>query len=266
MRAFPIACLALATLLSPALAQEGERTHTRILEEILPQMERLAEILSSIQSEEDAKRVEAELETTGKRVQALVLEMRGLGKPSQEVKEANAELFQRAEEVMKRIQTEYRRARGIPGASPIVRKLAFLALADKPICMNNLKQIGIAIVLYQDRNRDSLPALGNPSFLAALLGPDLIEDAKVFICRGSDDEPAAEGEAFRTSYTTWSKGEITREFLSKNRSAFPIVWDANPANHDGRRCVLFLDAHIEEKSEEEFQALLARWKAEGFEE
>jgi len=64
--------------------------------------------------------------------------------------------------------------------------------ANRADCINNLKQIGIAIQLYSNDNRNRMPVGGDGSSygtvnLQPLLDIEAIQSPKIFICRSSKD-------------------------------------------------------------------------------
>lgn len=123
-------------------------------------------------------------------------------------------------------------------------------------CVSNLKQIGLSLVLYQQKNGDGLPPLDGRAMFDTLYQEKLLEDMHVYVCYRTDTPGQIdEGRRLVVSYRTWSLGRpIDAEFLRRVRLAgFPIAWDRE-AVHGGQRAVLFLDGHAEVIEEDRFLA------------
>lgn len=63
-------------------------------------------------------------------------------------------------------------------------------------CMDNMKQLQIALQMYGDDNRSYLPDGNNATGLATLLRLGYVKDGKVLICPGTKGTPADNWQAF----------------------------------------------------------------------
>ena len=106
------------------------------------------------------------------------------------------------------------------------------AEAQKAACMSNLNQIGIAITMYRRENAQQWPDSLED------LHPDYIQSREVFRCPATDRD-AHDGPG----HYIYQKPSGTQDLWET-----PIVFDA-PNNHEGGRCVLFGDAHVEWQSD-----------------
>lgn len=134
--------------------------------------------------------------------------------------------------------------------------------ANRKKCTSNLKQIGLGFVLYQQKNRDQLPAFDGERTLQALHDGRMLMDPAVYRCPSAAAGPGA--GAFHTDYSSWPNGSAAGE-RGKYERFFPLAWDAEvAANHVDVRNVLFLDGHVEELDEARFQEAQARARREGW--
>lgn len=112
------------------------------------------------------------------------------------------------------------------------------------ICRSNMKQIGLACLIYALDHKDVLPpnlaVLGEKGYIKKEGFPKLIK------CFASKEE-----------YVYIGAGKSTRKV--KNPSRTIIAYDRKPV-HDNGRNVLFGDGHCEWMPEEEFQKRLAEQK------
>ncbi len=147
--------------------------------------------------------------------------------------------------------------------------------AFKVECANNLRQIAIASQLYADRHRGiypwPLPGAPDPSVeitteaqardaLALLYRYDVVDDPRVFVCRGSPDQPAepiGDPAARRAQFSlddhecsyTWRRRPVTSAAsntpLSGDRRR-----DAPPPNHRSGRQVVYAGGLVEWMADE----------------
>ena len=136
-------------------------------------------------------------------------------------------------------------------------------------CLNNLKQIGLAILMYAQDHQDILPDD------LRVLFPKYIGSGRVLKCLGDKKVPEIQRVDSNTPISyTYVKGLS----LKNSRPAPPappgnpsdaktsqdgylfktiLAYDASPENHEGEgRNVLFVDGHVEWMPEERFQKLL----------
>ena len=134
--------------------------------------------------------------------------------------------------------------------------------AESRRCVSNLKQIGLGVVLYSQRNGARMPPWGNPIFFESLRN-GFLEDRSVYRCpEGTPPEAEALGIEVE-DYRTWTGGPgLSSGQIAKFGSRIPIAWDRSASWHDGSRHVLFADGHIEEIPQPAFQELLAGWQKE----
>ncbi|MHC4914511.1 MAG: hypothetical protein ACYTGB_03385 [Planctomycetota bacterium] len=116
-------------------------------------------------------------------------------------------------------------------------------------CKSNLRQIGLACLMYAEDNGGSFP----PDF--ASLVPEYIDGARVLSCYQNPsmwkDFNRGKATAGSSSYAyfpglgTWAPGSAM------------VAYDRKPHNGDGRN-IVFADAHVEWRREKNFRAELAR--------
>ena len=63
-------------------------------------------------------------------------------------------------------------------------------------CMDNLKQLQVALQMYGDDNRSYLPDGDNAAGLSTLLRLEYVKDCKLLVCPGTKDMPANNLQAF----------------------------------------------------------------------
>jgi len=97
-------------------------------------------------------------------------------------------------------------------------------------CMNNLKQIGLAIAMYRLDNNENFPSSLDD------LSTNYIDNVKVFVC------PSVGGAAPASP----AAGDYTYIAPASNNPAStePLVED-NAGNHSGGKNVLIVDGHVE---------------------
>lgn len=137
---------------------------------------------------------------------------------------------------------------------PALRQTAFARsheTSDRKICQTNLKQIGLALLMYsQDYDGKT------PSDLSRL--EPYLRESKACSCPG-DRTTVGDGSkpGFRSSYTYIRHGSIG----SANASRLIMAYDSSPDFHEGGRNVLFMDAHVRWYDEAEFRKLLKQQEA-----
>lgn len=245
-----------AIVAGAALAQDdAERKPRDVAKDLLAQAEALAGHLSGIRSAADARRLALDVERASTRVQVLSNELSRI--PEWERAAAVEPLEDRMGQLGASIAGERTRVRSIPDAWSALRNIPYFVEEDERICVSRLKQLGLAVVLYQQKNNEFLPSHGNPAFLKALLDGGFMMDLTIYVCPGSQDEPAPKGGPFTTSFATWSEGpKITSGMLARFGSRIPLLWDAEADHHPGVRHVLFCDGHVETYAESAFEGAL----------
>ncbi len=123
-----------------------------------------------------------------------------------------------------------------------------------PSCQSNLKQVGLALMLYSERE-GCYPEVPGRDFLARLYLAGDCPDLRAFLCPESGHKA---GTGFATDYVA-NPAVAGRKVDAQDPSAFPVVWESKLFHTKGRkRCVLFMDGSVRTMSEAAFQAMLAR--------
>jgi prepilin-type N-terminal cleavage/methylation domain-containing protein len=144
--------------------------------------------------------------------------------------------------------------------------------ADKTVCINNLKQIGTAAIMYSDDHRGRYMwtepfSSGTPTpltddddarkALALLYKWDYVDTTNIYICRSSPDDAAAEIEDLTERQDTFALEEFNCSFTYRNmlttnnsKSTTPISGDKRSGdqeitNHTDGRHVLFKGGNVE---------------------
>jgi prepilin-type processing-associated H-X9-DG protein len=112
------------------------------------------------------------------------------------------------------------------------------AKAARYTCLSNLKNIGMALLMYANDNKDKYP----PD-LETLVTKTYIRDKRMMICPATNS---------RDSYIYRGASITTSDIPS-----LIMVYEKS-GNHEGGRNVLFLDAHAEWVQEERFKELIKK--------
>ena len=134
------------------------------------------------------------------------------------------------------------------GEAPVLGKA--LQAAQRDACISQLKQIGLGLRLYEDREGKF------PPNLEALFKAGDVADLKLFLCPRCGEKA---GNTFKTHYVY-----LPVEKESDNPSLRIVVHDEVPCHLSGNvmeRCVLSEDGSARAMSEEKFQELLKAQKA-----
>lgn len=105
-------------------------------------------------------------------------------------------------------------------------------------CMNNLKQIGLAIALYRLDYNDAFPADLDVLYDAANLEGSYIDNLKVFICPSTGTQLSDLGgvpTGGDYSYTRPVPGDVSGTFMVEDTTTV----------HSGGRNKLSIDGHVE---------------------
>ncbi len=111
-------------------------------------------------------------------------------------------------------------------------------------CSGNLKQLGLACLMYSGENGGDFP----PD-LATLAEEQVLNAGKVYVCPSADEDEAplnaADLKAGKTSYLYLGKG-LRDDNVQATRT---VIACDKPGNHDGRWMnFLFVDGHVEGRS------------------
>ncbi|MBU0634853.1 MAG: type II secretion system GspH family protein [Candidatus Omnitrophica bacterium] len=96
-------------------------------------------------------------------------------------------------------------------------------------CMNNLKQIGLAISMYRLDSDEAFPATLNELYT------DYIDNLKVFVCPTTGNATPATPAVGDYAYT---------KPASNNPASTALVVADNNGNHAGGGNILFADGHV----------------------
>ncbi|MEK7469306.1 MAG: DUF1559 domain-containing protein [Planctomycetota bacterium] len=132
-------------------------------------------------------------------------------------------------------------------------------------CRNDMKQIGVYVLLYESKYRDY------PEALRDIYRPDLATDPNIFIC-------PVNGQPFKSPSSTSMKWDdfssrVGIEYLKppsfdpmndrvRDISKVLMAWERTP-HSDGRRTVLFVTGRVDTVDDAMFQAILKarrEWK------
>ncbi|MCP4649508.1 MAG: type II secretion system protein [PVC group bacterium] len=102
-------------------------------------------------------------------------------------------------------------------------------------CMNNLKQIGLAISMYRLDNNDSFPADLNALYNSTTPTDGYIDNLDIFICPSTGAATPANPAAGDYDYTAPG--------TNNPASTVTIVAD-KAANHKGGKNTLYVDGHV----------------------
>jgi prepilin-type N-terminal cleavage/methylation domain-containing protein/prepilin-type processing-associated H-X9-DG protein len=131
--------------------------------------------------------------------------------------------------------------------------------ARQAVCKSNLRQIHFALVMYSMNNRDRYPVApdtANPSpraSLSILCGTGYIENAGVFACLSTEDEPARELASTYGASNPLPDGPpdtlsyaYSPNISAKSSSTAAVLADKSPSNHQGEGLnVCYNDGHVE---------------------
>ena len=136
------------------------------------------------------------------------------------------------------------------------QKLAFAKSQEqslRSICISNLKQIGLALMMYVQDHKDKFPEDIRELY------PDYISTGTVLKCPGDKTIPDTQKVEPDTPISYTYVKRLSSE--DSNPSKIFILYDSSPDYHEGEgRNVLFIDGHVAWMPEEQFQKLLGEQK------
>lgn len=128
-------------------------------------------------------------------------------------------------------------------------------------CINNLKQIGMALEMYRS-DQGSYPSDSGPGYLRRLHAGNLVPDGKVFSCTEARKKLSPDpmtGFVIGYEPNPALAGKGSEAYRVPDPASVPWVWERQPFHKDDSvRTVLFLDGHSESMKEADFQAILAK--------
>ena len=134
------------------------------------------------------------------------------------------------------------------------------------VCLNNLKQVGVGLMLYKERV-GTYPGGSGKGYLLALQQSGDLPDLRILGCR----VPRTRTSPCDYVPNPALVGRGLEAYAVPDSSATPWVWEEQAVDHLGdggffsrpvlTRSVLFLDGHAECMRESDFQAMLAKRSA-----
>ncbi len=111
-------------------------------------------------------------------------------------------------------------------------------------CANNLKQIGLGMVMYANDHKENFPVPDGAAGLEIIRKGDYITDPKIFVCPSSGTKPARPGQTLAEDTVDYIYLGGFSAIKSKLPSVTPLAFD-KPGNHKNEVNVLFMDGHVE---------------------
>lgn len=115
--------------------------------------------------------------------------------------------------------------------------------ARSVVCINNLKQIGLALHCYMADNQDALPKPNGSRGLQLLIDKKYLNDTKAFVCPSAKIQYPGNKLSATCPYI-YVGGAFDRLAEVKMPSRTPLVFE-KPGMHKKNVNVLFFDGHVE---------------------
>lgn len=107
-------------------------------------------------------------------------------------------------------------------------------------CINNLKQIGLALRMFSNTNNEEFPKQNGAAGLDELRSEGFLENPQVYICPSTSKKPAKPGDPLTEETVSYYYVGGLTEADSAN---LPIAFDKN-GNHDKYGNILYVDGHV----------------------
>ncbi len=140
---------------------------------------------------------------------------------------------------------------GILAAMLLPALAAVKESANRKKCTSNLKQIGLAFILYQQKNAEFLPNETGTTFISRLYEQGHLSDANVYLCP-SGAQTATTGSTLTSTSCSYvgrnntGANKLTSGLIARFGSRTVLATDGTIDNHSDARNVLFADGHVEE--------------------
>lgn len=120
-------------------------------------------------------------------------------------------------------------------------------------CVNNLKQIGVAVKMYSTDYNEDFPSDGADEYasLQLLVGGDYLSAMEVYVCPSGDEQADDTLDTDSCSYRyAYDLGETT---ASSETGIASDEWDGDDANHTNYGNILYGDGHVKGYSGDDWE-------------